>query len=319
MDSLWKGHWAWSGLCRLTQYISLTLQANVNPLAVIYYPQLLRYMIPRAWSLPFFFKASRYSKTCVVKVTGWDDPPPEDLHQKWEAWIADLEGLKSLKIPRCYFSKTFNSLSRVELDHFSDASTIRYGMCTYLRAQNEQGNFHCSLVAAKARVAPTKITTIPRLKLSAALLSAEVSGVIKEELDLVNQEFFWTDSHIVLCYLNNEARIFHIFVANRIQKIWHLTDPKQWHYMPTELNPVDCVSRRFSAQKIINTDWFEGPSFLWMKNLEISCPPTPGLQNGDPEVKTKTTLQTLVSNTVDWNDRLSHCATWNRPFGQWPG
>ena len=48
-----------------------------------------------------------------------------------------------------------------------------------------------------------------------------------------------------------------------------------------------------------------------MKDLKISSQPTPGMQNDDPEVKTKTTLQTLVSNTVDWNDRLSHCASWS--------
>ena len=119
------------------------------------------------------------------------------------------------------------------------------------------------------------------------------------------------DSRVVLGYLNSEALKFHIFVANRIQKMRHLTDPKQWHYVPTESNPADYASRGLSAQKIINTDWFEGPPFLWMKDLEISCQPTPGLQTGDPEVKTKTTLQTLVSNTIDWNDRQSHCATWN--------
>ena len=164
---------------------------------------------------PFTLQGKQILQEMCRKGTGWDDSPPADLHQKWEVWIADLEGLKSVKIPRCYFPETFNSPSRVELHHFSDASMVGYGMCTYLRAQNQQGDIHCSLVAAKARVAPTKITTIPRLELSAALLSAEVSAVIKEELDLaVNEEFFWTDSRVVLGYLNNEARKFHIFVAN---------------------------------------------------------------------------------------------------------
>lgn len=77
------------------------------------------------------------------------------------------------------------------------------------------GHVHCSLVMAKARVAPTKITTIPRLELTAAVV--QTSDFLRKELEIDNlHEYFWTDSKVVHGYINNNARRFHVFVANRI-------------------------------------------------------------------------------------------------------
>ena len=40
---------------------------------------------------------------------------------------------------------------------------------------------HVSLVMGKSRVAPTKITTIPRLELTAAVVSAKVAVMVQED------------------------------------------------------------------------------------------------------------------------------------------
>ena len=72
------------------------------------------------------------------------------------------------------------------------------------------------------------ITTIPRLELTAATVSIAVSNMLREELTDTNmKEFFWTDSEVVLGYINNEARSFHTFVANRVQKIHNSTSTQQ--------------------------------------------------------------------------------------------
>ena len=63
-----------------------------------------------------------------------------------------------------------------------------------------------------------------------AVVSSAVSKMVEEELELrIDQEYFWTDSQVVLGYINNDARRFHVFVANRVQRIRDATDTTQWY------------------------------------------------------------------------------------------
>ncbi|KAF7206706.1 transcript variant X1, partial [Nothobranchius furzeri] len=82
------------------------------------------------------------------------------------------------------------------------------------------------LVFAKSRVAPMKVTMVPRLELSASVVAVQISDMLKAELELEDaQESFWTDSQVVLGYINNDARRFHVFIANCIQRIKESTQP----------------------------------------------------------------------------------------------
>lgn len=96
----------------------------------------------------------------------------------------------------------------------------------------------------KARVATLKAITVPRLELTAAVVSIKVSRCLKQELDYQDVvELFWTDSQVVIGYINSEARRFHTFVANLVQEIHNSTKPDQWHYVATGTNPADAASR----------------------------------------------------------------------------
>ena len=44
----------------------------------------------------------------------------------------------------------------MELHHFADASSKRYGTVSYLRIIDEKGKIYCSFLYAKARLAPLK-------------------------------------------------------------------------------------------------------------------------------------------------------------------
>jgi len=48
--------------------------------------------------------------------------------------------------------------------------------------------------------------------------SVRNGDVVKRELEIEKlEEYYWTDSKVVLGYVNNDAQRFHTFVANRIQ------------------------------------------------------------------------------------------------------
>ena len=111
------------------------------------------------------------------------------------------------------------------------------------------------------------MVTIPRLELTAALVSALMSKTLKKELQpQIDGEYFWTDSQMVLSYINSDTKRFHTSVANRVQKIRQITQPNQWHYVSTEENPADHASRGISVTKLLASNWFSGSDFLWSQS-----------------------------------------------------
>ncbi len=266
---------------------------------------------PLGFISPFSLTGKRILQELCHRGIGWDDPLPEDMRPRWEEWINGLHRLKEVSIPRCYHPYDFHNIVRVELHHFSDASCVGYGACSYLRYKNDNDEVHCSLVLAKARVAPSKVTSIPRLELAAAVVSTKLSVMLKGELDIkIDEEVFWTDSQVVLGYINNDARRFHIFVANRVQLIRNNSDPSQWHYVDTAENPADHASRGLRASDIHSTNWLRGPKFLWERKLPLTPSAPLELLVGDPEVKTIQVFATEVKNCNDILRRLSQFSSW---------
>ena len=248
----------------------------------------------------------------------WDDPVSDDLESEWNKWTEELSSLSQIHIPRCYKAKNSDKETEIELHHFSDASVKAYGQCSYLRIKDTNGNISVSLVMAKSRVNPTKTITVPRLELMAAALSVKVAGFLNEELDFRDvKHFFWTDSQVVLGYIANEARRFHVFVANRIQQIRNFSTPEQWHYVNTTMNPADLASRGMSATDMIgNVSWWKGPLFLQDEDLQLDKDHmNTELQADDPEVRQTVILSTHTENAQaesDLDDRLKYFSSWER-------
>ena len=157
-----------------------------------------------------------------------------------------IKSVSPYRIPRCYKPEGFRQLKSVELHHFSNANKDAYGQCSYLRLVNQSDQIHCSLVMAKSCAASLKPVTIPR-------------ELEHEEIT----ETFWTDSKVVIRYISNDARRFHVSIANRVQQIEDHTSPSQLKYVETDLNPTDDASRGENVQGLIeNLCWWTGPDFL---------------------------------------------------------
>ncbi len=115
---------------------------------------------------------------------GWDDEIPKVLEQRWIEWITDLDQLSTFSVDRCLKPNDFGQPVSAQLHHFSDASGSGYGSVTYLRLLNSNNVVHVSFLLGKARVAPLKPVTIPRLELTAAVLAIRVDKMLREQLQL---------------------------------------------------------------------------------------------------------------------------------------
>lgn len=228
---------------------------------------------------------------------GWDKEIPMALAAEWKEWLKDLERISNFRIERCYKPET-HKITGIQLHHFCDASESGYGVVSYLRLTSRCGPPVIAFLMGKARVAPLKVVTIPRLELTSAVLAAKMDDLLKNELELkAIDSVFWTDSTSVLKYIRNDTRRFKTFVANRVTLIRGLTQVSQWRHIRTTLNPADKASRGMRAETLLTeSSLIKGPNFLTESNTawpKLSTEPLE-LSDGDPEVKKAAVTHALV-------------------------
>ena len=254
---------------------------------------------PLGFGAPFVLPAKRLLQQICSERKSWDDEISPEQRHVWEKWRQSLHQLQEINIQRCIVPSDFGDISEVSFHHFSDASTSGYGQVSYTRLVNQDGRIHCSFMIGKARVAPLKPTTVPRLELTAATTSTKVATQMKREMTLVPDfETFWTDSKVVLGYISNQSKKFHLFVTNRIQAIHDGSDVKQWRYVPSDDNPSDDGSRGKSVKEFVEKQrWINGPEFLW-KPLKEKPDEQFSVDDNDVEVKKTKPIQVNASKVT---------------------
>ena len=164
---------------------------------------------PLGIAAPFLLVGKKILQDLCRMRLGWDEEIDEEFRARWENWRSQLSTLERFSMDRCIKPVDFGTVVSRQLHSFSDACSSGYGQVTYLRIENGKGDLHCSFLMGKARLAPVKTMTIPRLELTAATVSVQVGKMIRRELDVpIDSETFWTDSTTVLKYLRNETRRF---------------------------------------------------------------------------------------------------------------
>ncbi|XP_072030174.1 uncharacterized protein [Amphiura filiformis] len=270
---------------------------------------------PLGFASPVILPAKQMlQELCRLKY-GWDDEVPDEMKRKWHKWWTSIPELENFKIQRCWKPDGFEN-AEVQVHHFADASDRGYGTASYLRLLNEAGDVECNLILSKARVAPIKQVSIPRMELSAATLAVKVDNMIKRELGIQATTIFWSDSQTVLKYIKNETARFPVFVANRIAVIRDGSSPKQWRYVPSACNPADHASRGLSVKQLIERpDWIKGPAFL--SEPEEEWPGAePAVSEESPEstdVEVHAVTAEDQSDTDNALDQLiEHYSSWTR-------
>lgn len=153
-------------------------------------------------------QAKRLLRTAWSLNLGWDEPLPTGMETGWQNWLALLKSLEGVRVPRCY--PGYSKATKLDLHTFVDASETTYATAVFWRSESSIGEVNVSLAAAKGRMAPLKITSIPCLELQAAVLGSRLARSVVEEHDRrPDRRVFWSDSRTVLACEPGRVRSSH--------------------------------------------------------------------------------------------------------------
>ena len=226
------------------------------------------------WISPALLPMKILYQQLWVKGQEWDDTVPAEVVEQHDKWRKGMPRLSQRQLPRCYTAPNSKPLKQ-ELHGFSDACLKAYGAVVYLRTTYQDQPPTVSLVTAKTKVAKKNPPTIPKLELCGAVLLTKLLNNVSAVLDVpLEQITAWTDSSIVLAWLDGQPREFKQFVANRVSFVLQHTRPQTWKHVPTLDNPADCASRGMAPQELLqHTLWWQGPS--WLQQDPVPVPDLP--------------------------------------------
>ncbi|XP_072384547.1 uncharacterized protein [Diabrotica undecimpunctata] len=214
---------------------------------------------------PVVVSAKLIMRKIWLERSNWDDHLSPNLLTQWNLFLQTLPHLSNLKIPRLL--QNSSNVTSTQIHGFSDASLSAYGACVYLRTSHENGFISCNLISSKSRVSPVKVVTLPRLELLGVLLLSnlvtKILSVLIPSQSQINSVNLWTDSEVVLAWINSHPSRWSTFVANRVTQIQELTSNHTWRHVRSKDNPADILSRGATPLQLLDCDlWFNGPQFL---------------------------------------------------------
>ena len=190
----------------------------------------------------------------------WDEEIPKSILNEWLQHRNDLESLSRLKLPR--WLNTID-LSTTEFHVFADASEKAYAAAIYARTIQSSGSI------SRTKVAPLKSKSLPRLELCATSLAAKLVRQVESSLGRKYKTHAWTDSTIVLAWLQGPPGRRTTYVVNRVADVQQVLPPEVWNHVRSEHNPADCASRGVSATQLLKHDiWWHGPR--WHRTIAFN-------------------------------------------------
>ncbi|XP_067637293.1 uncharacterized protein [Eurosta solidaginis] len=199
------------------------------------------------------------------KNVDWDEEIPTDARGLWSKWLAMLDDLGNLSIPRCY-SEFFIS-TPVELHVFADASEVAFAAVAYWRVMETSGTVKLAFITGKTKCAPLKLTSIPRLELQSAVLATRLRKFIEQSHEIEpSRVVMWSDSKTTISWIKSDHRRYKPYVAHRVNEILDGCEPAEWRWLPSGLNPADFGTRIRSTRR--ESLWTTGPEFLFGDETE---------------------------------------------------
>ncbi|GFX84848.1 uncharacterized protein TNCV_4996801 [Trichonephila clavipes] len=207
---------------------------------------------------PILTKAKLILQKLWVLKLEWNEPLSNPIAKEWNDFVSTLPVIQNIHVPRLVIGK-----GRIIIHGFAEASTAAYGAVLYAQSISEE-DVSNRLLCSKSRVAPVKPITIPRLELCACVLLSQLLEKVLHSLTLpIQQIMLWTDSNIVLVWIQRSPDQLKTFIGNRIKIIQRLTQNCQWNHVSSNENSANLISRGLNASDITSKQlWWHGPDFL---------------------------------------------------------
>ncbi|KAH9634826.1 hypothetical protein HF086_012240, partial [Spodoptera exigua] len=220
---------------------------------------------PLGWLAPLSTKLKLLFQKLWDGHLNWDDEVSDAIYKEWHKIQADISAINNCVVPRWLKGVEQQTL---ELHGFCDASLDAYACVIYARVPFSTDVI---LVTGKSKIVPhRRTTTLPRLELNGALLLSKLMRKVKESLNQYEIRVFgWTDSMVVLGWLQGDPSRWKAYVENRVRKINDVISYQSWNYVKSKENPADAASRgQYAGQLKENKLWWHGPS--WLSSLETN-------------------------------------------------
>ena len=232
----------------------------------------------------------------------WDDDINDECKAVWKKWLLSAPKTPNITIPHCYLQK--EKPVEFQIIGYCDASEKAYSAVTYLRVTYKNGQVSSQIVAAKIRVSPVKVLTIPRLELMSSLLLARLVHSVYSALTRkfpISKVLCLTDSAIMLAWIQNEKKQYKQFVQNPVKEVRELTKTDMWYHLPGKENIADLPSRGCLPEELSSKrgNWINGPSWLsqeiptWPISKDINRS-----TNKEEEKFINTEMQTSISTII---------------------
>ena len=225
----------------------------------------------------------------------WDKELSAEHSKLFSDWCSELREIRTMSINRVYFE---NGCTNLRLHIFTDASEEAMCIVTYLQ---DEATLKLTYVIGKCRLAPIRHMTVPKLELQALVYGVRLRKQILNEHDAkIDKIYHWTDSLIVLQWLQAAHKKQQVFVANRAAEILENSSMDQWRHVKGVENPADIGTRGMSIEGLKESVWLNGPA--WLQADEEKWPkPWCQVNELEPEQVTSTVAtETNLDQLFDW-------------------
>ena len=209
----------------------------------------------------------------------WDSKLGGERLREWSNIVKQVNNSPVIKI-----SRSFGNRDDVyELHAYSDSSSLAYGVVLFLHNTKTAKS---SFMYSKNRLVNKQLQNkkIPSLELQAVVLAAEELLKTYNELTdktcvvpiKVSKCKLFTDSAVCIGWLNSyfskydKMNKISVFVHNRLKRIATISESITItaYHCAGKQNPADCVTRTFSYNQLMKSNYFEGLDAETLNSVE---------------------------------------------------